>query len=681
MSISETATYRLARKGNAWATFTPSAHDGAPTWQLEIAAQARGKTQAVFVRTSAMRPLATVVVRGESYPLSIGWHEFKRGVLHLGGARKIGPDGLALTWEMRWKAVADGGFEVEMRLRATPGRREGTVRLSLPVGLYQPELWTLRAAASRGHCAQTAWSAYSAQSIGFVVLDGEDAGWDDEGGGFGATWRGFPLGGGRALRFGLRFGAAKHASDARAPLVAQYAAFADALLHPVQTAALLDPEPAVAALSDPSAHVVRGAERLHWKPPVPGESGVYAGFPFYPADALQALSDRARFCPSDALARLIRFGAYGLAADFQVMGRGEQAEPNKGAFWDKRQEDGTETDFAGGQTHGIASNARLARAFFQLHGQTDDPLLRQSALNICQWLLLKMNDGGYFDGARVHATRGLPDDGRFLPQPCTLDGAEALRPFVLAYRATANEVWIKAAWKIAEFLLRARIPQFEDAAPASVASVLLGLLALDAEAPNVRLRAAVRAWGSWLRALPLPDPQFSPDGLASDLFDCARAGLGVYALDADPAFLRYAHAALAAVPPDARARSWQTVALHAPLLLSLACRLPGASVDFDSLSVTLGWRTFAPDPAAVSFLRVTAPGDQPVSVLPLVCRLNDQLLLLVLAPPTTETVHVLKNGKRPLLRDLLSDTLDSAAPLHLVPDGGWARIGLFTVDP
>ena len=167
-----------------------------------------------------------------------------------------------------------------------------------------------------------------------------------------------------------------------------------------------------------------------------------------------------------------------------------------------------------------------------------EPLLRQSALNVCHWLMLKQNERGYFDGDRVHATRGLADDGKFLPQPCSLDGAEAIRPLVMAFRATGNEVFVKAAWKIANFLMEERLPEFDAVAPPTVASVILSLIALDAEAPNARLRGALQDWGAWLRALPLSAQArgLNADGLHGGLYECARAGFLLHALFSDPAY-------------------------------------------------------------------------------------------------------------------------------------------------
>jgi dienelactone hydrolase len=676
--------YRLGKKSAYWATFTPTcAADG---WQCQITARGRGgaKTLALLLETTPIRPLATITVRGETYPLTIGWHEMQRGgILCLGGERRTGLDGSSIAWEMRWRPLpgAASSFTVEMRVRATP-RREGTVEVFLNTPLHQPEIWGMLPATARQHSASLAWSAYHGHSVRVITTDGEPGAWDEKRGGFTADWRGFSLGGGKLLRFSIGFGEASTAITARAALVRHYLAFTGSGLHPLAAPSSLDPRLAMTDLTCPDAFQVVGAERIYWKPPVP-ETGVFSGgFPHYPGDAMKALADWARFQPSDSLSRLIRFGAHALAADFQVMGREGESEPNKGAFWDRLTADGP-TDYAGGATHGFAANARVARALFLLHGANGEPLLRQSALNICQWLILKQNSAGFFDGARVHATRGLASDGKTIPQECALDGAEAIRPFVLAYRATANEVFIKAAWKIANFLLQERLLAFDSLAPTEVASVLLALIALNHEAPNARLQNVIADWGAWLRALPLrPDaPSLGADGLHSGLYECADAGFALHALTRDTGYLRYAFAALQAVPEASQARSWHAMPARTTALLSLACLLPDAVADFDSLQVSLGWRVFTPDPATAEFLRVTRDDGSPVDFLPLVCRLNDQLLILALAPPETQAITILKNNRRPLVRDLLTNILDSDTPLHSLPGEKWAKFGLFTVDP
>jgi len=677
--------YRLGRKGGLWAAFTPGGHGLRRTWQLSVAARSRGgvKVVAPLLETSVLRPLATVTVKGEAYPLTIDHHEAGRGgAVLLGGERKLGAGAGTLAWEMRWTPQAgdEGAFRVEMRLRATP-RRVGALRIELAAPLYRPELWAMPAA--RG---QSAWSAYSAHAVGLVADEGEAA-WAEPGG-WTLDFPSFPFGGGKLVSLGLRFGPAKTAGEARAALVTQFAGWAGPGLHPLDCVPRLDPADAVARLAAPDAHDMQGMERLYLKPPVAGEEGShFAGFPHEPAGALKALWDWNRLRETGGIPRLVRFGARGLCADFQVMGRGDEPEPNKGAFWDKMTAN-VGTDYADGPTHGLLSNARLARSLFLLHGETREPLLRQSALNICQWLLLKQEESGFYGGARFHATRGVAGDGRVLPQPCALDGAEAIRAFVLAYRATRVDVWIKAAWKAAEFLLAGRLREFDAQSPAAVAGVVLSLLALDAEAPNPRLRAALSEWGAWLRALPLTPglPSLSPDGLHAGLYDCASAAFGCYGLTRDLSYLRYAFAALALVPETSRAANWRSIAAHQSALLSLAGLAPDSKIDFDASSVSLGWRVFAPDPAAAPFLRVLpaggeAPEERWADWLPLVCRATDQLLLLVLAPPAVEAVSVWKNNKRPLLRDLRTGLLDYDAPLGLVGKENWGRVGLFTVDP
>ena len=680
----EPISYKLTKSG-LWAEFLPVTGGLRPTWQLAVTARNRGgtKTLAPLLETGVLRPLATVRVKGEAYPLTIDWHELGRGGrLALGGARKLGAGGAELEWEMRWLPVPgmDGAFQIEMRLRTTP-RCSGSLKIDLASALHRPEVWRLSGASGAGHQALCAWSAYHKFALGLVSLSG-DADWPEPGG-LSLELPSFSLGGGKLISFGLRFRPAKTSGDARAALVTQYASFADAVLHPLGGPPELDPAAVAAKLSDPAACQTVGMERLYLKSPVDG-SFCGAG-PYQAAGALTALWDWNRIHAAPGIPRLVRFGAHGLCADFQVMGRAGEPEPNKGAFWDSLT-DGVGTDFAGGQTFGIAGNARLARSLFRLFEVSGEPLLKQSALNIGHWLLLKQNERGFYGGARVHATRGLETDGRTLPSPCALDGAEAIGAFTAAYRATGNEVWIKASWRIAEFLLEHRLREFDSQPPPIIAAVVDSLLALDAEAPNVKLRAALAEWGAWLLAQPLDagSPALNADGLHCGLYDCAQTGFRLYGLFRQPAYLRYAFAALAAVPQQSRSASWRTIAGHQSSLLALAGLVNGSQISFDAPSVTLDWRVFTPDPAAAPFLRLQGAGgaDARVDWLPLVCRATDQLLLLLLAPPSVEAVSVWKNGKRPLLRDLRTGLVDTDAPLSPISTKErWARVGLFTVDP
>ena len=683
-TITEPTLYRLGKKSAFWATLTPAQVGLRQSWWLGIAARGRGgKLIAPLVDTGGQRVLASVTVKGEVYPLPIDWHAGRRGGgLTLGGSRKLGGDGAIVDWEMRWTPLLgeEGAFTVEMRLRATP-RRTGTLHIHLRTPLFQPEGWHSGAARMNGGGAACLWSAHHEH---FLSAAADVAVEESEHGGLRLDWPAFAFGGGRLVRFSVRFGAAKTLAEARAATVTQQAALLAPILHPLDTVTRLDPADTAARLTAPEAFAVQGAERLYLKPPVDGDEGsFYAGLPHDPAGALSAFHQWNRLFPGDGLETRVRYAARGLCADFQVMGHADGPEPNKGAFWDKMTF-GMGTDAQDGPTHGIASNAHLARHLLALAAATGDPLARQSGLNIGQWLLLKQNDAGFYDGARVHATRGLATDGRVIPQPCALDGAEAIRAFIAAYHATQSEVWIRAANRVAHALLDSRGRDFDCLAPSPVASVLLSLLALDAEAAQPRLRMALQEWGRWLLTLPLSAalPPLSADGLHAGLYECAEAGLGLWTLTRDFAYLRYAFAALALVPEASRERSWRAIALHQSALLSLAALLPDAKVSFAAPSVTLDWRVFAPDPAAAPSLTVTPTNEDAwADNLPLVCRATDQLLLLVLAPPGVDAVTVTKSGKRPLLRDLRTGRLDAAAPLGLIGKEKWGRAGLFVVDP
>ena len=299
MTEPEPILYRLGRKSSLWAAFTPGGHGLRRTWQLAVAARNRGgaKVTAPLLETSVLRPLATVILKGEAYPLTIDWHESRRGgQLALGGERKLGTDGGTLAWEMRWlpqvredKTGEEGAFRVEMRVRTTP-RRSGALRIDLASPLYQPELWAIPAVTESGHSAGSAWSAYSAHGVGLVAGDGEAA-WN-EAGGWTLDFPCFPFGGGKLIAFGLRFGAAKTAAESRAALVTQYAGWAGPILHPLASVTPLDPTEAAQRLTAPDAYDVQGMERLYLKPPTDRDAGShFAGFPHEPAGALKAFWD------------------------------------------------------------------------------------------------------------------------------------------------------------------------------------------------------------------------------------------------------------------------------------------------------------------------------------------------------------------------------------------------------
>src|SRR3569833_1941402 len=111
--------YRLGKKSNLWMEFTPSGHDGSPTWQMQLTARNRGggRIMAVLLETSALRPIATVRIADQSYPLMIGSHALKRnGILQFGGERQTGRDGACISCDMIWSPnlLPQNCFAVEM---------------------------------------------------------------------------------------------------------------------------------------------------------------------------------------------------------------------------------------------------------------------------------------------------------------------------------------------------------------------------------------------------------------------------------------------------------------------------------------------------------------------------------------------------------------------------------------
>jgi hypothetical protein len=108
----EETLYRLgvgSAKDSLWLGFTPSGHDGSQTWQMTVTRRGRGgKRLVTLLQTTALRSLGTVTICGQSYPLTIGRHERKRGgVVCIGGERKLGQTNGLLRWEMQWEADKD----------------------------------------------------------------------------------------------------------------------------------------------------------------------------------------------------------------------------------------------------------------------------------------------------------------------------------------------------------------------------------------------------------------------------------------------------------------------------------------------------------------------------------------------------------------------------------------------
>ena len=270
------------------------------TWQMRAEMRGRGgKVRALFVQTTALRPLATVTIKGQNYPLTIAWHERRRGgIICFGGERRLGTDGGMLSWEMRWTAnkAQPGGVKIEMRLRSTP-RCCGDLRVSLHTPLHAPTVWSQDAAEKRGHCAQSVSSAYSGHAVLFTAL-ASDAGWNAAQSAFEVTLPRFPFGGGKLVRFDLGLLPETGPNGGQGALVMQYTSLAAGALHPLTDLPAWSPARAATRLLDPKNIAVQGAERVYLRQGDCADT-FYAGYPHYPLEALAALWDWNRIAPSE----------------------------------------------------------------------------------------------------------------------------------------------------------------------------------------------------------------------------------------------------------------------------------------------------------------------------------------------------------------------------------------------
>jgi hypothetical protein len=423
----------------------------------------------------------------------------------------------------------------------------------------------------------------------------------------------------------------------------------------------------------------------------------YAGFPYFPLDACKALLDWNLIVGDEVAHRLAIRAARGVATDFAVISGEADRMSNKGAFWDRMMLGANgKPEFAdsnGDLSHWIVSNARIARTLLELYSLSKERLFLQAALNACHWLILKQNADGFYSGDCVDG-----HSGAVRAIGTCLGGAEAIRPLIGAYKITKNEVYIKAARKIARKLMDASPfahpapPLFavsnasERDCPVMLAAIVQAAAALYTEAPNKELRDFLAMSASWLRACafdPAAIPSLDYDGLDGGRHECALAAYRMFTVDRDTQWLRLGHALVRSTPPEARA-SRHAVAGFLASLLCLAPLLAQASANLDDYTVTMGWRRYRIDPATRDYIFVTSAGHAgpaAMDFLPLVSQ-DSQLLLLVLAHLPIETVSIFQSTRRPVAKDLISgELIDYPTPLHPLPYPSEGSYGIFTVDP
>jgi hypothetical protein len=675
----------------------------------------RGKALIPFFESTALRPIAQVALNGQKFPVFLSQHGRKRrDRIVLAGKRKTARSARCalrfiaiiegredrLTWLWRVGATAPAMANVPPAGEETP---PDEVTLFLPLAPGRSHI--LHAPAERQ--ALAVWMNDLVVSIRVSAAEGVKEGYTPTPEltatprGVQVTLRNTDLGGhGVSLAWETWVSPARTEAEARAALLRHLAESADRSqeAEPAEPGLLLQIGARTeAALMEEKRIAKRGADRQAYRiEAANGNSGstVQAvGESVEAALLSNALLTRYYQSGDDALRRRARLISRGVC-DFQVA---LEESPHWGAVWDAQKQAGKVKDYVdvrGGKTLSVAATARTAKGLHIAHAHFGTEILQRTALAASQWLLLKLDVD-----ARIEAERfseegpPAPEDGDASPWVV----AEALIPFVETFRATRNEVFLKAALRIVNGLKEGlALSDFRvDDAPAEyLASAVEGVLLVSREYENPDLIALAKQIAVGLRARRALDGSLvEPPGirLSSPLaptLAAARAALALTRVDDDPLWPLMAYRALRAAERSAVADASRVTladqgalcSLSTGVLLSIAARARGCTPDRDRATVTRGWQTFTPDAATREYIQVTAPDGTPVDYLALVCQVSLQVLIAVLAPPTVTHVRVVKNKKTPLLKHLLTGDMDSTATLIPLGDGAGANIGVFLAD-
>jgi len=381
--------------------------------------------------------------------------------------------------------------------------------------------------------------------------------------------------------------------------------------------------------------------------------------------------------------------------EFQIV---EENAPHRGAFWDALRAKKHFEDASGNATLGVATTARATLGLHHLHAAFGQDVMSRTALAGAQWLLLKQDTlAGRFAGSRYHADGPPVENGSAWPL------VYALRPLIETFRRTGNEIFLKAALRSVQRGLIEGLADggflslADDVSTASLAEAVEGVLCLSRESQNADMIALAKRLGGVLRARRAANGMIvennAPD-LPATLAAC-HAALALARVDDDPIWPLFALRGLRAVAAmtageDASrlrpADHGALLTLPTHLLLTLAARAPGGGVaDRDALTLTrAGWQTFAPDPTTREFLRVESAQENgeavPIDHLALVCPFNLQVLVAVCAPPGLNAVRIVKNGRAPYVKNLLTGDYGTDAALVPLGDGRDTNIGVFLAD-
>lgn len=408
----------------------------------------------------------------------------------------------------------------------------------------------------------------------------------------------------------------------------------------------------------------------------------------------QVILNRYLSCGDDMLKRRARLLANGIC-EFQ---NNIEESPHWGAIFDALVRKTEWGDLNGKRTVSFTTTARVAKGLQVLQSHFDVDLYERTALAAAQWLLLRLDRDGLPQAER------FAWDGKPLVEASPWLAGEALLPLVETFRTTKNEVYFKTALRtvttlserFANFSLT-----FDTASTENLAALAEGVLLVSQEYERPDLIEFAREIGQAIRARRLPDGSITnPPGVSTPIQEDlplltstlagARAGLALSRVT-DPV-LWIVFALRAARAADTMLKGYRDylnaadrgalMALSMNVLLGIATRAEGGVADWDKMTLKRGWQTFQPDPATAEYIKVSLPNGDSPDYLALVCQESHEVLIAVYAPAGTETVEVIKNGKRPLLKNLLTGETEPHAALQpLEPTGTEGNIGIFLAGP
>ena len=591
-------------KSSYWYQGTREEPGQTGSWRLAIvqrpARASKTNPPIVLIQSSPLKPIFTFEQDGHSYPLMIDSIKAGRsGKVLIEGLRKVGDKSAGpLKWTAELIAAEEDGsvrISISARFRR-PGRAgsPATVKVRIPIIVYQPIQVTSRLLENQHVAAKAIWSERSQTAIGLYFPGRHGSTVKSENGSLFAEQKDIDIRGKCPLEVVLALGPAGSKNDA-VQLLRSEAATTMLLAPPVsqepESTPMTVSRLAIRTLQDSKSTTTIGKERWYLRVREQYEYG--PGYPFFSAEASPVLMRWSRFYLSEIAERTANLTARGVAADFAAIVGEPGAEGNKGAFWDFASGPPDKLKFStlrGLNHYGIASSARIAFALFEMLAATRDPLFRQSGLNTSHWLLLKQNDGGYYDGPYISAS-----NGKTVLKQEHLDGAFAIRPLIAAYRTTKSEIFIKAAWRIINYIDANLLPAEQAPClygigqstncPVALSALLQSLMDVYAESANRDLKKMILNVAGWLSFCEFDNDAhtcLNYDGSYAGTLECADAALRLFTFTKSDRWFTLGHGLLRFALTK-QAHNWRVADMSIKLLLSLAALLPNTTVDLPNL--------------------------------------------------------------------------------------------------